>query len=102
MEHLKLLAKPKQDLSKFKAKTEAQKTSKSPELQRIIKLSKPKTKKSERKNKTWRLSKALKNFQPTKRLCELSKPKVYETYDYEQAFKVQSKALHYKGNQNIL
>lgn len=96
------MAKPKQDFSKLKTKTEVKKPSKSPELQRIIKLSKPKTKKSERKNKTWTLSKALKNFQPTKRLCELSKPKVYETYDYEQAFKVQTKALYYKGTKNKL
>ncbi|XP_037814743.1 uncharacterized protein LOC119605606 isoform X1 [Lucilia sericata] len=89
--------KPPTEVSKLKSLKEAYAS----KLQNRIKLlSKPK-KYPEYKPKTWVLTKALKHYKPTRRLCELAKPKMYYNNDYKDPFKVPEKALSYQATLRI-
>ncbi|KAM7362003.1 uncharacterized protein ACRADG_012872 [Cochliomyia hominivorax] len=100
IKHFEQLAKPKKVFSELLSAANKSKTFKAPDPKRLKQLSRPLMKNSDTEKKNWKLTKALKNYKPSKRLCELSEPRKY-AIENENYFKVEPQALTYRATTRI-
>ncbi|CAD6994253.1 uncharacterized protein LOC101449987 [Ceratitis capitata] len=119
-ERWKRLSKPRPDPSKEQEKKKAlkpekqEKQTKLPKgfgfmqkgkgggssLRRFKNLSKPKQYEPD-EPKEWVLTNNMKYYTPSERIIKISKPRIYESFDPEEVFRVKEKALSYKATERI-